>query len=45
MTVREGLSPFSGIICEIVCSVGQGNFTFVRKKSGKFRNLWPWKPC
>ena len=37
MTVREGLSPFSGIICEIVCSVGQGNFTFVRKKSGKFR--------
>ena len=38
MTVREGLSPFSGIICEIVCSVGQGNFTFVRKKSGKFSN-------
>ena len=32
MTVREGLSPFSGIICEIVCSVGQGNFTFCQEK-------------
>ena len=28
------------IICEIVNSVGQGNFTFVREKSGNFRNLW-----
>ena len=28
------------IICEIVNSVGQGNFTFIREKSGNFRNLW-----
>ena len=28
------------IICEIVNSVGQGNFTFVREESGNFRNLW-----
>ena len=28
------------IICEIVNSVGQGNFTFVREKSENFRNLW-----
>ena len=27
------------IICEIVNSVGQGNFTFVREMSGNFRNL------
>ena len=32
--MREGLIPFSGIICAIVCSVHQGNFTFVRKKLG-----------
>ena len=32
---REG-----NIICEIVNSVGQGNFTFVREESGNFRNLW-----
>ena len=35
-------------ICEIVNSVGQGNFTFVRKMSGKghrnVRNLWLWQP-
>ena len=40
MAVREELSLLSGlIICEIVKSVGQGNFTFVRKKSGNFRIL------
>ena len=33
------LSPSSGLICETVNSVGQENFTFVRKKSGNFRNL------
>ena len=39
------LSPLSGVICEIVDSVGQGNFTSVRKKSGTFKNLWLWQPC
>jgi len=29
MAVREGLSPLSRLICEIVISVGQGNFKFV----------------
>ena len=28
----RGLSPLSGLICEIVNSAGQGNFTFVKKK-------------
>ena len=32
--MRGGLSPSSGLMCEIVNSVGQRNFTFVRKKSG-----------
>ena len=27
--MRGGLSPFSGLICEIVDSVGQGNFTLI----------------
>ena len=46
MAVREELSLLSGlIICEIVKSVGQGNFTFVRKKSGNFRIHWLWQPC
>ena len=43
--VRGALSPLSGLICEIINSVGQGNFTFVLKKSGNFRNLWLWQPC
>ena len=38
MVARGGLSPSSGLMCEIVNSVGQGNFTFVRKKSGNFKN-------
>ena len=29
--MREELSPLSGLICEIVNSVGQGNIIFVRK--------------
>ena len=37
--VRGGLSSLSGLICEIVYSVGQGNFTFVRKKSGKSQGI------
>ena len=45
MAVREGLSPLSRLICEIVISVGQGNFTFVRKNSGNVRNLWLQQPC
>ena len=44
MAVREGLSPSLSLMCEIVNSVGQGNFTFVEKKSGNFRNLWLWQP-
>ena len=46
--MRGRLSPSAGQMCEIVDSVGQGNFTyFVRKKSGKsqnFRNFWLWQP-
>ena len=34
----------SGLICEIDNSVGQGNFAFVKEKSGNFRNLWLWQP-
>ena len=56
MAVRGGWRPLSGLICEIVNSVGQGNFTFVREKSGKsqgkvreksgnFKHLWLWQPC
>ena len=44
MAERVALSPLSGLICEIVNSVGQGNFTVVRKKAGDFRNLWLWQP-
>ena len=44
MAVRGGLSPLSGLICKIANSVGEGNVTFVRKTSGKFRNLWLWQP-
>ena len=39
----EGLSLLSQLICEMVNSVDQGNFTFVRKTSGNFRNLWLWQ--
>ena len=39
MTVREGLSPFSGIICEIVCSVGQEKFYICQEKVGKVQKL------
>ena len=45
MAVRGGWRPLSGLICEIVNSVGQGNFTFVREKSGNFKHLWLWQPC
>lgn len=31
MTLRGGFSPSSGLMCEIVNSVDQGNFTFFRK--------------
>ena len=33
MAVRGGFSPSSRLICETVNSVGQGYFTFVRRKS------------
>ena len=35
----RGLSPLSGLICEIVNSAGQGNFTFVKKSQGKVKEL------
>ena len=35
IAVRGALGPLLGLICEIVNSVGQGNLTFVRKKTGK----------
>ena len=44
MAVRGVWRPLSGLICEIVNSVGQGNFTFVREKSGNFKHLWLWQP-
>ena len=34
-----GLSPSSGLMCEIVNTVCQGNFTFVAKTSGKGREF------
>ena len=34
MAVRGGLSPSSGLMCEIVHSVGQGNFTLSGKSQG-----------
>ena len=37
--MTEGLSPLSGLICEVVNSVGQGNFTFFSKKSGKIQKI------
>ena len=47
--IRGGLSSSKGRNCEIVNSVGHGNFTFVRKKvgekSGNFRNLWLCRGC
>ena len=46
MKLRDGSEGrASGLMCEIVKSVGLGNFTFVRKKSGNFRNLWLWQSC
>ena len=39
MAVRGGWRPLSGLIFEIVNSVGQGNFTFVREKSGKSQGI------
>ena len=33
--VRAALNPLLGLICEIVNSIGQGNFSFIRKKSWK----------
>ena len=35
----------AGLICAIGNLVVQRNFTFVRKKSGNFINLWLWQPC
>jgi len=41
---EDGCEGRSEAICEIVNSVGQGNFTFVREKSGNFKHLWLWQP-
>ena len=40
-----GLSPSLGLMCEIVNTVCQGNFTFVRKKSGKGREFLKTSGC
>ena len=37
MAVRGDWRPLSGLICEIVNSVGQGNFTFVRGNVREFQ--------
>ena len=39
MAVRGGWRPLSALMCEIVNSVGRGNCSFVREKSGNFKNL------
>jgi len=41
MAVRGGWRPLSGLICEIVNSVGQGNVTFCQGKvmQGKVREF------
>ena len=51
MKLKDGCEGrASGLICEIVNSVGQGNFIFVRKKSGRNQeicetSLWLWQSC
>ena len=42
--VRGGCRSLSRLICEIVNLVGQGNYIFLSKKLGNFRNLWLWQP-
>ena len=37
MVVRGALSPLSILIFEIIYSIGQGNFTFVRKNVREFQ--------
>ena len=39
MAVRGALSPFSGLVCKTFNSVGQENFTLVRKKSEKSQEI------
>ena len=44
--MRGGLSPSSGLMmCEIVNSFGQRNFTFVRKKSRKSQGILETSGC
>ena len=43
--MRGGLTPSSGLMCEVVNSVGQGNFTFVRKKSGTRQGISETSGC
>ena len=43
--MRGALGPLSGLICEIINSVGQGNFTFVRKKAGKNHGISETSGC
>ena len=40
-----GFSPLSGIICEIVNSIGQGNLTFSGKRQGKAREFKKTSGC
>ena len=45
IAVGKELSSLSGLICEIVSSVGQGNVTFVRKKSGRSQGFLETSGC
>lgn len=45
LAVMEGWKPSSIVVCEIVNSVDQENFTFVWEKSGNFINLCLWQLC
>ena len=45
MAVREGLSASSSLMCEIFNSLGQGNFTFVRRKSEESQGISETSGC
>ena len=45
MAVRGGLSASSSLMCEIFNSLGQGNFTFVRRKSEESQGISETSGC
>ena len=46
MAMRGGLSPYQVLMmCETVNSVGQRNFTLVRKKSGESQGILKTSGC